>query len=47
LLIRVTDVLDLYSAGLTPRQILEEFPDLQEPDLKHASNTRLIRSIIL
>ena len=32
--IRVTDVLDLYSAGLTATQILEEMPDLQEDDLK-------------
>jgi uncharacterized protein (DUF433 family) len=32
--IRVTDVLDLYSAGLTADQILEEMPDLEEDDLK-------------
>ena len=32
--IRVTDVLDLYSAGLLPQQILEEMPDLEEADLK-------------
>ncbi|KOR31588.1 hypothetical protein TI05_12640 [Achromatium sp. WMS3] len=32
--IRVTDVLDLYSAGLTANQILEEMPDLEEEDLK-------------
>ena len=32
--IRVTDVLDLYSAGLTASQILGEMPDLQEDDLK-------------
>lgn len=32
--IRVTDVLDLYSAGLSAAQILEEMPDLQEEDLK-------------
>ncbi len=32
--IRVTDVLDLYSAGLTANQILEEMPDLEEKDLK-------------
>jgi len=32
--IRVTDVLDLYSAGLTANQILEEMPDLDEDDLK-------------
>lgn len=32
--IRLTDVLDLFSAGLTPSQILEEMPDLEEADLK-------------
>lgn len=32
--IRVTDVLDLYSAGLSASQILEEMPDLEEADLK-------------
>lgn len=32
--IRVTDVLELYSAGLAACQILEEMPDLQEEDLK-------------
>ncbi len=32
--IRVTDVLDLYSSGLTASQILEEMPDLEEDDLK-------------
>ncbi len=32
--IRVTDVLDLYSAGLTASQILEEMPDLEAEDLK-------------
>lgn len=32
--IRVTDVLELYSAGLTASQILDEMPDLQEADLK-------------
>ena len=32
--IRVTDVLDLYSSGLTANQILEEMPDLEEDDLK-------------
>ena len=32
--IRVTDVLDLFSAGLTARQIIEEMPDLNEEDLK-------------
>ena len=32
--IRVTDVLDLYSTGLTASQILEEMPDLEDEDLK-------------
>jgi uncharacterized protein (DUF433 family) len=32
--IRVTDVIDLYSAGLNGNQILEEMPDLEEADLK-------------
>jgi len=32
--IRVTDVLDLYSAGLNASQILEEMPDLEDADLK-------------
>lgn len=32
--IRVTDVLDLYAAGLTSEQILEEMPDLEREDLQ-------------
>ncbi len=32
--IRVTDVLDLFSSGLTAKQILKEMPDLQIEDLK-------------
>lgn len=32
--IRVQDVVDLFAAGLTPNQILEEMPDLVEADLK-------------
>jgi uncharacterized protein (DUF433 family) len=32
--IRVTDVLDLYAAGLSAEQILEEMPDLEADDLK-------------
>jgi uncharacterized protein (DUF433 family) len=31
--IRVTDVLDLLAAGLTPQQILEELPDLEHEDV--------------
>jgi uncharacterized protein (DUF433 family) len=34
--IRVTDVLDLFAAGLTAEQILEEMPDLEADDLKAA-----------
>lgn len=34
--IRVSDVLDLYAAGLTSEQILEEMPDLEGDDLKAA-----------
>ncbi|AKJ64144.1 DUF433 domain-containing protein [Kiritimatiella glycovorans] len=30
----VTDVLDLYSAGLNANQILEEMPHLEDADLK-------------
>jgi len=32
--IRVTDVLDLFAAGLTSEQILEEMPDLEPEDLQ-------------
>jgi uncharacterized protein (DUF433 family) len=31
--IRVTDVLDLLAAGLTPEQVLEELPDLEREDI--------------
>jgi uncharacterized protein (DUF433 family) len=34
--VRVTDVLDLYAAGLTAAQILEEMPDLEAEDLQAA-----------
>ena len=34
--IRVSDVLDLFAAGLTAEQILEEMPDLEPEDLKAA-----------
>ena len=40
--IRVTDIIDLYAAGLTSEQILEEMPDLEADDLtaslKYASD---------
>lgn len=32
--IRVSDVLDLFAAGLTAEQILEEMPDLEAQDLQ-------------
>ena len=32
--IRVTDVLDLFAAGLTAEQIVEEMPDLEAEDLQ-------------
>jgi uncharacterized protein (DUF433 family) len=34
--IRVSDVLDLYAAGLTAEQILQEMPDLEMADLRAA-----------
>jgi uncharacterized protein (DUF433 family) len=34
--IRVIDVLDLFAAGLTAEQILEELPDLEAEDLQAA-----------
>ena len=34
--IRVVDILDLYAAGLTAEEILEEMPDLELEDLKAA-----------
>jgi uncharacterized protein (DUF433 family) len=34
--IRVIDVLDLFAAGLSAEQILEEMPDLERDDLKAA-----------
>ncbi len=34
--IRVVDVLDLFAAGLSAEQILEEMPDLTADDLKAA-----------
>ena len=32
--IRVSDVLDLFAAGLSPEQILKELPDLEAEDLE-------------
>jgi uncharacterized protein (DUF433 family) len=34
--IRVTDVLDLFAAGLSAEQILDEMPDLEAEDLRAA-----------
>ncbi|MBW4499273.1 MAG: DUF433 domain-containing protein [Scytonema hyalinum WJT4-NPBG1] len=34
--IRVSDILDLFAAGLSAEQILEEMPDLEADDLKAA-----------
>jgi uncharacterized protein (DUF433 family) len=34
--IRVIDVLDLFAAGLSAEQILDEMPDLQREDLQAA-----------
>ena len=34
--IRVSDVLDLFAAGLSAAEILEELPDLENEDLKAA-----------
>lgn len=34
--IRVTDVLDLLAAGLSPEQVLQELPDLEPEDIAAA-----------
>ena len=34
--IRVTDILDLLAADLSPEQVLEELPDLEAADLQAA-----------
>jgi uncharacterized protein (DUF433 family) len=34
--IRVSDVLDLFAAGLSAEQILQELPDLEKDDLSAA-----------
>jgi len=36
--IRVSDVLDLFAAGLSSEQILHELPDLEAEDLKACLN---------
>ena len=47
--IRVSDVLDLFAAGLDAAKILEEMPDLEADDLKacHAFASRRIDHPIL
>ena len=48
--IRVSDVLDLFAAGLNAEQILEEMPDLEQEDLqaalRYASN-KVKHSVLL
>ena len=34
--IRVIDVLELLAAGLSPQQVVEELPDLEEADIQAA-----------
>lgn len=34
--IRVQDILDLFAAGISIEEILEDFPDLEADDLKAA-----------
>jgi len=36
--IRVSDVLDLLANGLTPQQVLEELPDLEDGDIHACLN---------
>lgn len=36
--IRVTDVLELFAAGLSAEQILEELPDLESEDIQACVN---------
>jgi uncharacterized protein (DUF433 family) len=40
--IRVIDVLDLFAAGLSAEQILEEMPDLEREDLQAALQYALV-----
>jgi uncharacterized protein (DUF433 family) len=44
--IRVSDVLDLLAAGLTPEQVVEELPDLEPADIPaclHFASIRVAR----
>ncbi len=48
--IRVVDVLDLFAAGLSAEQILEEMPDLEREDLQAClqfARRRLDHSLVL
>lgn len=47
--IRVSDVLDLFAAGLTADQILEEMPDLEAEDLRacHEFAARRVDHLVL
>ena len=42
--IRVIDVLDLFAAGLSANQILEEMPDLEMADLKAALEKHAVKA---
>jgi uncharacterized protein (DUF433 family) len=44
--IRVIDVLDLFAAGLSAEQILEEMPDLEAEDLHAALKYAVERELI-
>ncbi len=44
--IRVSDVLDLFAAGISTQEILEDFPDLEADDLKPPYYTHHVNSII-
>jgi len=44
--IRVIDVLDLFAAGMSAEQILEEMPDLEMDDLKAALEYAVQRDLI-
>lgn len=44
--IRVIDVLDLFAAGLSAEQILEEMPDLEMEDLKAALQYAVGRDLV-
>ena len=47
--IRVSDVLDLLAAGLTPKQVVEELPDLELADvtacLRYASQRSAVPEV--